>query len=65
MTVTPVILQFYMCPQIFITIGPIAKKKIRSTVMTISHDDAMSAEKFALLKCINFTTSDASKTALS
>ena len=28
-TVTPVILTFYMCPQIFITVGSITKKKMR------------------------------------
>ena len=41
-TVTPVILRFYMCPQVFTMIRSILKEKMGSKVTTLSHEKTLS-----------------------
>ena len=54
-TVTPAIFWIYLGPHIFITNRPIIKKKrVGSTVLTISLDDTV-CTKIALMRCINLT----------
>ena len=53
----PSFFRLYNCPRIFITIGPMIKKKNRSTLTTMSRGDTMSAEKPFSWNLLVFTTS--------